>query len=339
MPNPTFRYHYLTVLIFLLASMLLSACVPAPSPTPTAVLTLDASAVAVDAATPEATEAAEAPTEEPAEPAEEAAAAETVAEETVAAEEEPSAGESESVAFNSWTVEQLYGMGTLGSVPVTAEFVSDTQLSGWTGCNDYEATFAAGADNSIQVTELSLTSDNPCHSEAATNQELLLQKALSEATAYELSGADLTLSNAAGDPVLTMRNAAVLTLIDTTWAVTAYDDSQGNLAPVDPEGPALTMNLRQNAVNGFSGCNNYTGTYEASGDNISIDNIASDAAGTGSAGCVEASPLIDQEAAYRKALTTAVTWEIDGPHLTLSGEDGRPVVIFLAGLAVGEAAQ
>ncbi len=260
------------------------------------------------------------------------------------AEVEQTEAEAESVAYNSWTVNQLFGMGTLGGVPVTAEFISNAELTGWTGCNDYEATFvtgegAGGSDNTIEVTDLTLTSDNPCRSEAATNQELLFQKALNDAETYELSGADLTLYDASGAAVLTMRNTVTLELIGTSWAVTGYDNTTGEFVPVIADGPALSMMLREGAVNGFSGCNNYAGTAQVSGNSVTIDNVSNDGAGAGSAACEGDSPLVNQEAQYRKALTVATTWEIAGPNLTLYGADGDPVAAYLAASAQEDASE
>ena len=88
--------------------------------------------------------------------------------------------------------------------------------------------------------------------------------------------------------------------------------------------------LRQDAVSGFSGCANFEGTAEVSGDAIAIDNLSYDVVGLGTQECEGSSPLSNQDAEYRKTLTTAATWQIDGPNMTLSDEAGEPVVAYLA---------
>ena len=55
----------------------------------------------------------------------------------------------------------------------------------------------------------------------------------------------------------------------TSWAMTSYRDSQGNLADILPD-TIVTANFQADQVSGNVTCNNYSGAYQTTGNNIKI---------------------------------------------------------------------
>ena len=77
-------------------------------------------------------------------------------------------------------------------------------------------------------------------------------------------------------------------------------------------------------VSGSAGCNRYTGTYTASGSNITFDpSIA-----TTMMACPQ--PIMDQESAYLKMLGEAKTYSVKGDELTLTGADNTTLATYKA---------
>jgi heat shock protein HslJ len=234
--------------------------------------------------------------------------------------------------FNSWVLASIGEIDALGGVPVTVEFVDEGQLQGWTGCNDYSATFSSSAeDGTVQIQDVTVASDNPCRSDAATTQEELFLANLAATASFELSGFDLRLFNADGSLGLTLHSTLPLELEGLQWYASFYADEAGQLTPILPDGPQLTAAFAEEEVSGFSGCYNFVARATVQGDAVTIEPFATGAAGTANAECTEASPLVIQEALYRKALEMAATWELAGPNLRLYDAQGNATAIFLAG--------
>ena len=74
-------------------------------------------------------------------------------------------------------------------------------------------------------------------------------------------------------------------------------------------------------VSGFSGCNQYSGSYTTSGSRISISKLSRTLMA-----CVKAQMLL--EGVYVKALASARRYSISGSKLTLKGRLGLPVATF-----------
>ena len=110
------------------------------------------------------------------------------------------------IAGTSWTATGVNnGTGGLESnaatEAITAEFGSDGTLSGFAGCNNYNATYALTADDAISITGIS-TTRMACAEPAMTVESQYLA-ALERAAAYELSGDTLRLRDADGSAQVT----------------------------------------------------------------------------------------------------------------------------------------
>ena len=90
---------------------------------------------------------------------------------------------------------------TAATESVTADFGTDGALSGFAGCNTYNATFALSGDDGISITGIT-TTRQACEEEAMTLESQYVA-ALEQAETYTISGTTLTLRDAIGSTQVT----------------------------------------------------------------------------------------------------------------------------------------
>jgi len=79
---------------------------------------------------------------------------------------------------------------------ITATFAANGALSGFAGCNDYNATYATSGSDGLTITAVA-TTRKACD-EAAMNLEAQYTAALGNVATYKISGSTLTLRNSGG---------------------------------------------------------------------------------------------------------------------------------------------
>jgi heat shock protein HslJ len=84
---------------------------------------------------------------------------------------------------------------------VTAQFAADGALSGFSGCNQYHATYEVSGSNAISITGVS-TTRKACEDDAMTLEDQYVA-ALGKVTTYEIAGDRLTLRDAGGSTQVT----------------------------------------------------------------------------------------------------------------------------------------
>ena len=87
-------------------------------------------------------------------------------------------------------------VSTAATETVTADFGSDGALSGFAGCNTYNATYALSGDDGISITGIA-TTRKACEDEAMTLESQYLA-ALEQTATYTISGETLTLRDSDG---------------------------------------------------------------------------------------------------------------------------------------------
>ena len=126
-------------------------------------------------------------------------------------------------------------------------------------------------------------------------------------------------------PVPTLYNG--LGIIDKAWKAMKYSDASGNLVDVVPVG-AITLKLENSErFEGFSGCNNYSGSYtDATSTSISIGPIASTLM------ICDSEEINQQETSYLANLNGVINWSTseDGTGLELTNEDGDVLAQYLS---------
>lgn len=108
----------------------------------------------------------------------------------------------------------------------------------------------------------------------------------------------------------------------TGWTLTGYLHN-GTLVPPVP-GTIITMDFdAKDKVSGSAGCNHYFASYEVKGTGITIGQAGSTMMYCSSPG------VMDQESSYLALLARSKTLRVEGDRLTLSGEQGDPVLTFV----------
>jgi heat shock protein HslJ len=114
----------------------------------------------------------------------------------------------------------------------------------------------------------------------------------------------------------------------TSWAMTSYRDSQGNLTEILPD-TIVTADFQADQVSGNVTCNNYSGAYQTNGNKITIGPLA-----TTMRECVGPDGIMEQEAAFLKAMESATQYEIKGNTLEMQDDQGDTILVFIK--ATGE---
>ena len=108
-------------------------------------------------------------------------------------------GEENPLANTEW---QLVAMGKADSPTEvvegspTAKFTTDTDMTGWTGCNAYGARYSL-EESDLRLDELTWT-EAGCPSQALFRQEQRMQDLLATVESFEVSGERLTLHSEGG---------------------------------------------------------------------------------------------------------------------------------------------
>lgn len=114
---------------------------------------------------------------------------------------------------------------------------------------------------------------------------------------------------------------AVLPLEGTTWQLTNARLS-GAYAPI-PTGVLATLILADGQAGGSGGCNQWFADYTLDGTSLTFGVIGSTLMlCEGDGGTIETFYLAD--------LPAVASWAIDGSTLTLSADDGQPVLAYIA---------
>ncbi len=101
-----------------------------------------------------------------------------------------------------------------------------------------------------------------------------------------------------------------------TWQLVSYGDPASPDEPL--EGREATAEFSAGQVSGSTGCNQYSGGFEASGDELSFGPIA-----VTEMACMEPPGIMQQERDYLKALMTAERYETQGDQLKIFYSEGQ----------------
>jgi heat shock protein HslJ len=199
------------------------------------------------------------------------------------------------------------------------DFGTDGTLSGTTGCNNFSGTYEQEGDElDIELGPMTLAA---CTDPAATAQEQAILEGLPEVDTFR-SAPQLELLDDDGDTLL-IYDANTAGLEGTSWTATGVNNGSA------VESTALTETVSAEfrsggVVSGFSGCNQYNGTYATSGTGgLTITDVA----GTLKA-CDDAAMALEGQ--YLAALGNTATYELSGDTLTLRDSSGAIQATFTA---------
>jgi len=116
-------------------------------------------------------------------------------------------------------------------------------------------------------------------------------------------------------PACSSNEPAAPALEGTTWNLTSIPSAE---IPGDAAANAL---FQDGTVSGNGGCNNYSGTYETSGPELTIGPLASTMMAC-------PSPQMELESAFLAAMGETASYAIEGEELVLSDVGGAEVARF-----------
>jgi len=227
-----------------------------------------------------------------------------------------SAKTSPTLSGQTWQLNELTGIPR-SSLGITAAFTSDGKVSGFSGCNNYGGTYTTSG-TSITVSDKLAVTQKACRSGLMVTERAYLA-ALTAARSYSIERGTLTLIGRRSRRLATF-TVQSQSLVDTHWNVIGYNNGKQAVVSVMAS-TKLTATFTKVNITGFSGCNDYNATYEATSGKISFGPVAA----TRKA-CSSPSGVMEQESAYLAALGTAATYQLEGTTLELRTADGAIAV-------------
>jgi heat shock protein HslJ len=147
--------------------------------------------------------------------------------------------------------------------------------------------------------------------------------ALAQAATFQNDGKQLTLIDKSGKELATF-SAQSSELGGTAWVVTSYNNGQEAVVSVITGSELTAIFSTDGKLSGSAGCNQYTTSFETSGNSIKIGPAASTRMM-----CAEPAGVMEQEAQFLKALESAATYRIEGDQLAFRTADDAMAVNFV----------
>lgn len=165
-----------------------------------------------------------------------------------------------------WILQSLDGEPLIAGTNIILAF-DETSFSGFGGCNGYGGPYRVNADGEISFIEYSSQAEGCIEPEGVLDQESKYMWQLMKTKGYQVDGAVLTLRNKGDDQGLIyfLREKFVVDpdqINDTSWQILPSKDF-----PLIP-GSQITISFFDGEMEGFAGCRDYQGEYEAEGDQI-----------------------------------------------------------------------
>jgi heat shock protein HslJ len=219
-----------------------------------------------------------------------------------------------------WNLSSFIGKELVPGSGITVEFTTDGKMGGSSGCNRYTGAYKVEG-NSLLISSPLASTMMAC-SQELMDQETAYLQALGEVRSFTASGDQLTLKDAGGNDLMVF-SAQTQDLADTSWEVTSYNNGQQAVTSV-LAGTSITAEFgKDGTLSGNSSCNDYSGPYQATGNQIEIGPL-----GSTRKACADPAGVMDQEAQYLAALETAAIFKIEGEVLELRRVDGALAVNY-----------
>jgi len=212
-----------------------------------------------------------------------------------------------------WVLTDLGGKPPIQDTAITIEFTAAGQLGGSAGCNNYNGSYTTSG-SSITIKPNIATTMMACE-QPVMDQEAAYLKALPTAKSFSVKADQLTLSDAAGKAIAAYK-AQSQSLSGTSWNVISYNNGKQAVVSV-MAGTDLTAVFGSDGnLSGNSGCNTYNGPYKVDGNKITIGPLASTMMA-----CADPAGVMDQEAQFLAALSSAATYRVEGSLMELRTAD------------------
>jgi heat shock protein HslJ len=112
-------------------------------------------------------------------------------------------------------------------------------------------------------------------------------------------------------------------LSGTEWVLTSLNGT----SPIEDK--EISLRFGEENIDGSGGCNTYGGSYSASGENLSLNDVY-----WTEMACMEPEGIMEQEQDYFQVLNAAVSYRLEGDRLVLYDKAGTQVLEFAAPTSV-----
>ena len=223
---------------------------------------------------------------------------------------------SSTIANTDWVLGTLADTPlTSGGQPVTLLFTA-AHAAGFGGCNQYSTSYTSNGSSTLTFGPIAST--RMACAGGGDAFETAYFAALARVRTYKIEDTTLTLSGEGGTALLTYGEAAPAT-VEGPWNITNVNNGTGGVEPV-PTGMAASMAfLPDGTMEGFGGCNSFSGHYSVDGDSIEIGPLMSTMAA-----CSDEINALESE--LLTALDNSTIWSVSGTTLDLRDADGAQQV-------------
>jgi heat shock protein HslJ len=198
---------------------------------------------------------------------------------------------------------------------ITLRFL-DGRLTGFTGCNALDASYALDARRSPRLTiETGSVTLRACEPTRLAQEQLLLAN-LERVARVRVNASQLVLSDAGGTEVLTFEAEAPLALHGVTWQLTDVANGRGGVEQVSDVGPVLLRVSDDGGLQLTTPCHDLQATLDREADALTVGALRA----TATRGCGERDRQHD--ARVRAALAATVRYAIEEERLMLRTETG-----------------
>lgn len=220
----------------------------------------------------------------------------------------------------SWVLESFIVAGQ--QVPVAAEatatFDADGMFAGSTGCNRITGTWEQDGD-SVSI-DVGATTQVACTDQAVAEQEEVILAVLPEVMSAQQVDDTLSLLDADGAALLTYA-AGLADLADTSWTAIGVNNQTGAVESTELTSTATADFAADGTVSGFTGCREFTGSWQTDGDTITLTDVTAEGDE-----CTGDEATLEER--YLAALEASSTFAIEGGSLNLRDSDGATQVNY-----------
>jgi heat shock protein HslJ len=232
------------------------------------------------------------------------------------------ANKNSGLANTDWLLSTIEGSPVASGTNATLGF-GLAEASGFSGCNQFSTTYQT--DGSRGLTFGNFASTRMACDPAANAFETKYFASLAKVARYGMAGGNLTLLDRENSAVLTFAPQAAGT-IEGPWTVTAVNNGKGAVATV-PQGVSAAISFFADGhLEGYGGCNDFSGSYTLKGDTITFGPLMSQMKA-----CPDPAGSFEQE--FFAALAASTKWAVANGTLDL--RDGGGAQQVAANSAIG----
>lgn len=238
------------------------------------------------------------------------------------ATDDTTASETGDLTGTSWVLESFDTDGE--ATPAAAEgestltFAAGGELFGSTGCNRLTGTWTQdGSAVSLETGAMTLVG---CVDPEVAAQEQALLELLPQVQSVDEGDGTLDMLDADGSTLLAYV-AGLTDLAGTSWTATGVNNQSGAVESDEITPTATADFAADGTVTGFTGCRDFTGSWQADADTISVTDVTTDGAE-----CTGDEATLEER--YLAALAAASTFQLEGSTLNLRDNSGATQVNY-----------